>query len=284
MMRDALLEVLYCPACHGSLSITDKGLCCKKCDLDLPVVDGIPRFNGASEKAIIEFDVHAVRSAANWTGWRRNNYDFFSNHMKGIKSGVRALDIGAGTSPFAALSEQFDAFSVDIEPYRGIDFTTDMTGPLPLMDESFDLIIMSNLLEHIPEPMRLVEECYRILKKGGTMLMTVPFIIKVHQAPYDFMRYTEYMLLKFFDNAGFSKLATEKIGNLFDVHDQISSSLYKYLHQSAPSGYITGKFITLLYRINNLIWQGAFKVARVSDIHCEDTFGYPHGYGVVAVK
>jgi SAM-dependent methyltransferase len=78
-----------------------------------------------------------------------------------------------------------------------LDLECDLNKPLPLPDNRFDTIILSEVLEHIAEPGQLWAELTRILKPGGKMLVSVPFLYKIHEAPHDYFRYTEFSLKKF---------------------------------------------------------------------------------------
>lgn len=61
-------------------------------------------------------------------------------------------------------------------------------------DNSLDGIVCLNVLEHVVDPVVSVKECYRVLKKGGVLLLTVPFMFPVHAAPSDYHRFTPYQL------------------------------------------------------------------------------------------
>jgi SAM-dependent methyltransferase len=284
MIARDLLELLTCPNCHNSLNESGVELFCGKCSIRIPVIDNIPRFHGTTEKNIIRFDEAAIRSPANWTGWRRKNHDFFLKKLEGIKESSVVLDIGAGTSPFAALFKSFTSLRVDFEPYEGIDFLTDLNKPLPVSNKTFDVVIMSNLLEHICEPLTIMTECHRILKPKGNMIMTVPFLIKVHQEPHDFLRYTEHMLKRLLTQSGFQEFEITKIGNIFDVHAQVSSSVYKFVSRKISGHVLKQKGVGLLYRLHRLFFSAMLRVSGCDEKNKEDYIGYPHGYGVLAVK
>ena len=247
MISPELQEILCCPECDFSLKKNDSELQCEKCGIKIPIVDNIPRFHETTWKSIIESTGNVIRNPLNWTGWRRKNYAFFLKELAHIEKSSLLLDVGAGTSPFHNILSSYKTFRVDFEPYEGIHFLTDLNRPLPIPEKVFDCIIMSNLLEHIPEPLRLLKECNRILKKNGRLILTVPFLIKIHQAPYDFLRYTEYMLQRLFLEGGFEDFRIEKIGNIFDVQTQISSSLYHFISTSSGSKY---RFVRAIIVLN----------------------------------
>lgn len=282
-MRTRLVEILCCPSCHNPLQDSKVSLECSQCKVKIPVIDSIPRFYQTTRETSIEFDETSVCNPSHWTSWRRKNYDFFQNNLKNIKYDSAFLDIGAGTSPFAKLLEPFKPYKVDFKPYKGIDFLTDLNKPIPVSDGTFDVILMSNLLEHMPEPLALLGECHRILKQGGVLLVTVPFLIKIHQAPYDFLRYTEFMLERLFSSAGFQHIRIEKIGNIFDVHSQVFSSLYKPLYRSISQQILKRKLLSLARRVHDLSIRAILKLSNF-DFKMEDTLGYPHGYGCKVTK
>jgi ubiquinone/menaquinone biosynthesis C-methylase UbiE len=61
---------------------------------------------------------------------------------------------------------------------------------LPIEDESVDLIVNIALLEHVPDPLSVVQEMYRVLKRSGKAICYLPFMSPFHAAPNDFQRWT----------------------------------------------------------------------------------------------
>ena len=66
-----------------------------------------------------------------------------------------------------------------------IDLVSDITA-IPAPDASFDAILCSEVLEHVPEPTNALDEFTRLLKPGGRLILTAPFASNVHMAPYHF--------------------------------------------------------------------------------------------------
>lgn len=121
----------------------------------------------------------------------------------------RVIDLGCGTAPYKK-----DILMVADE-YIGVDWKksyhntskvnvqADLTKRLPFDDEYADTIVCFQVMEHLPEPSFFLSECYRILKSEGNLFITVPFMWRVHEAPYDYYRYTRYGLEYLLKKNGF---------------------------------------------------------------------------------
>jgi SAM-dependent methyltransferase len=81
-----------------------------------------------------------------------------------------------------------------IERVRGIIDIFGDGQQLPVRSASCDTVLSVEVLEHLPHPEHCVAEMARVLKPGGKLLFTVPFVQPLHQLPYDFRRYTPHGL------------------------------------------------------------------------------------------
>lgn len=97
---------------------------------------------------------------------------------------VVAINVGSGSSDISS-----NVSNVDIFAYENVDITCDIEK-LPFKDKSVDIIINIAVLEHVPQPEKVVKEFYRVLKKGGKIYLHFPFIQGFHASPYDFSRKT----------------------------------------------------------------------------------------------
>lgn len=97
---------------------------------------------------------------------------------------VVALNLGSGNSDFGD-----DLLNVDILPYQNVDIICDIEN-IPFKDNSVDYIINIAVLEHVPNPQKVIAEINRILKPGGKIYCFIPFMQPFHASPYDFQRYT----------------------------------------------------------------------------------------------
>ncbi|MAW74374.1 MAG: hypothetical protein CMG09_00375 [Candidatus Marinimicrobia bacterium] len=142
-----------------------------------------------------------------------------------LKKYKRVLVVGSGKDPYRNLfSEDVEEYvRFDIEPHDGL---TDVIGDIheaPFDDNSFDCIFAIEVMEHLENPFLFKKEIKRMLKKGGSMVLTVPFIFHMHADPFDYWRPTKMALSELFDD--FDELSISNQGNrLHVILDLISTS------------------------------------------------------------
>ncbi|MBI2099171.1 class I SAM-dependent methyltransferase [Candidatus Uhrbacteria bacterium] len=119
---------------------------------------------------------------------RRNLDEFISRHG----SAGRVLDVGCGSA--ASYAPHFPSrVCLDAAPGIGVDIVGDAHA-LPFPDNSFDLVLCIEVLEHLKSPERAIAEMKRVLRPGGKLILTTRFLYPIHDAPGDFWRFTEYGL------------------------------------------------------------------------------------------
>jgi SAM-dependent methyltransferase len=108
----------------------------------------------------------------------------------------RLLDVGCGNKPYAAF------FDGRVSSYVGLEYSpesgffgnkADLAGDamrLPFADETFDAILCTEVLEHLPDPEAAIAEFARVLRPDGLLLVTVPLIFPIHDQR-DFFRFTD---------------------------------------------------------------------------------------------
>lgn len=148
--------------------------------------------------------------------------ELYDAHLK-LHAKGRLLDLGCGKAPLYDTYRGYvtEAICVDwgntLHKNDHLDFEADLTQPLPLQDGAFDTILLSDVLEHIPDPDRFCLEIARVLAPGGKLLMNVPFFYWLHEKPYDYYRYTEFALRRFMERSGMSVLQLEATGGSLEI-------------------------------------------------------------------
>jgi 2-polyprenyl-3-methyl-5-hydroxy-6-metoxy-1,4-benzoquinol methylase len=138
---------------------------------------------------------------------RKGLYEFLSRQYSAIPRGAKVLTVGAGgevnklLAQYAAATD-FHVTSIDIDPARGPDVVGDICE-LPLSPDTFDVVVLSEVLEHLRSPADGLANLHDTLKDGGTLILTTPFILPMHDRPYDYFRFTAHgleLLLRDFRN------------------------------------------------------------------------------------
>jgi SAM-dependent methyltransferase len=128
------------------------------------------------------------------------------------------LDVGCGTQPFRTLIElQVERYlTYDIESRAGeIDFIGDVEDMHAVADQSIDSMLCSEVLEHVPHPHVAIREFARILRPGGALVLSVPFLARLHEEPHDYFRYTRHGLRQLLNDGGFEIDEITETGSLF---------------------------------------------------------------------
>ena len=100
------------------------------------------------------------------------------------------LDLGGRGKPYAQLfqGKVTHHLVMDIEPGPSVDLVGDARR-IPIADQSIDVVLCTQVIEHIPEPQAVLLEVHRILRPGGSLILSVPAIFPQHGSPGDYWRY-----------------------------------------------------------------------------------------------
>jgi len=123
------------------------------------------------------------------------------------------LDLGGhASSPYRGLFGGTYTLTAVNMPGSGEAIECDLEELLPIKDAQYDGVLLMNVLEHIFEYRQLVNECARVLRPGGQVVIAAPFIFPYHPSPNDFHRYTSAALTRALEKAGFADIAIQPIG------------------------------------------------------------------------
>jgi SAM-dependent methyltransferase len=143
------------------------------------------------------------------------------------------IDIGCGAVPFYGYYRDFvsDVTTVDWSnsnyTNEYVEVSADLNSPpIPEIDnESFETAILSDVLEHIFETRKILEEINRILKREGILILNVPFYHPLHGSSHDYFRYTEYSLKRYLHESGFEIIHLLPIGGAGAVYCDLNAKL-----------------------------------------------------------
>lgn len=113
------------------------------------------------------------------------------------------LDYGADLFPYKPLFPNSDYRCADFAGYGAIDYILNADGTVPEKDNVFDLIISTQVAEHVESPPSYLSECFRLLKPGGRLFITTHGSYEDHAYPYDFQRWTADGLKRDLEKANF---------------------------------------------------------------------------------
>ncbi len=159
-----------------------------------------------------------------------------------IPAGSRVLDIGAGSGPYREFFSHCTYQTQDFAQlsdeqlwgksgYTKIDYVCDLTA-IPLENGTIDVILCTEVLEHIAEPLKAIEEFSRLLKPGGQMILTVPLGSGLHQMPHHYYGgFTPYFFSRFLPELGFSSQTVTANQGLPSFFGQ---EAMRYLRETAP--------------------------------------------------
>jgi SAM-dependent methyltransferase len=137
---------------------------------------------------------------------RQGLYDFLAAQYATIPHDAKVLTIGAGGEINRLLTNStastVQLTSVDVDEARDPDIVADVCeAPLPA--DTYDFVVIAEVLEHLHSPHKALENIYSALKPGGKLILTTPFIFPIHDRPSDYFRFTKYglkLLLRSFHN------------------------------------------------------------------------------------
>ncbi len=120
---------------------------------------------------------------------------------------ISCLDVGCGDRPYEYLFERGSYTGIDVEDsgrplsMKQPDYFYDGNA-FPFPDDSFDMVISTQVLEHVPDPLVMLSEMARVCKHGGGVVISLPFVYQEHEEPFDYFRFTRFGITELLFKAG----------------------------------------------------------------------------------
>lgn len=144
----------------------------------------------------------------------------------------KLVDIGCGRMPYRKVLEPL------VDSYIGVDhpevsrlYKSDVkpeiladAKKLPFGNNSFDIALLIQVLEHVNDPDKVIKEAARVLKPGGVLIISIPFFYPLHDMPYDWGRYTSSALKTFIDGASLHLVKIKTQGSFFEFWLQMMNT------------------------------------------------------------
>ena len=271
-------QYLICKSCRGdNFRFYNEKAQCLSCGGAYEFKKGVVYTTDAAPSVGSKYARQSARK--NWSKWRQSNYEFLKEKLRGFSNETIVVDLGCGESPFGDLMERFTTcLRVDFTDYDGVNIVSNLNENLPIKSDSMDIVISSNTLEHLPNTEDFLNECNRILKPGGVLVATVPFLIPLHQEPFDFLRFTKYQLEYLLRKTRFIDIKVQPLSDFYEVYQSIQNDFLNSLVSQQASTFSRAlmKLLRKSYKLGNVMFRDYFD--KVKDDR------YHKGYGFVAIK
>jgi SAM-dependent methyltransferase len=165
-----------------------------------------------------------------WIAWEASH----------LPAGSYVLDVGAGSCPYRGFFAHCRYIAQDLaqlapdqlrgrKGYGPLDIISNINS-LPIKSSIIDVVLCTEVIEHIAQPIRVMYEIARVLKPGGVLLLSAPLRSGLHQEPFHYYGgFTPYWYKKFLTEAGFTEIQITPVGGLFKAYGEESLRVALYL-------------------------------------------------------
>jgi SAM-dependent methyltransferase/uncharacterized protein YbaR (Trm112 family) len=206
-----LLSALACPVCHGRLELDGTALRCTVCDGRYAIESGIPRLfhpNSVFAGSIVSGGQRPAGRVRRWLDWSPKMTTWVDETVFKLLNEspdeALVLNLGSGHGLFdGRVSSRLAMINLDVQLGSRADLLAD-GHYLPFRDESLDAVFSNAVLEHVARPWIVCDEIRRVIRPGGRVFVSVPFLNIIHDT-HDYFRFSDKALEVLF--AGFEKVA-----------------------------------------------------------------------------
>lgn len=179
--------------------------------------------------------------------------NFAKEKLQKFPKGTSVLDVGCGDGPYWNLNKELNWTGIDIYSTEKTNYLINKDGTYPIREESFDIVICTQVIEHVSNFDLLASEVFRVLKPGGTLILNAPFLYPFHGMPHDEFRYTTSSLTRIFNKFEISEIGT--LGGIGSTIATLINNFWQYFFASNWKLKIIGIMTWPVSIINNFFWN-----------------------------
>ena len=141
-----------------------------------------------------------------------------------VAASGRLLDIGCGNKPYEKMFKDRITEHLGCDVVQSSDRRVDIICPatmITLDDASVDTVLCTQVIEHVADHRGLIGEAFRVLRKGGALILSGPMYWHLHEEPYDFFRFTKHGFRLILEDAGFAIDSIEGNGGKWATCGQV---------------------------------------------------------------
>lgn len=212
--------------------------------------------------------------------WAMNRLllNFATSKLLYFKQSTSVLDVGVGSAPYWNLRKDLIWSGLDVETTPYSNFLIEKNKSWPIIDNSFDNVFCTQVIEHVEEPSFLVTEIWRVLRPGGLVILNAPFIYPFHGMPEDNARYTTSQL-----NYLFQEFEVIESGTIGGVGSSLATIFLNFVNYQL-SGNAFGQIIKVFFFPFWLLLNFIANLALVSWDKFDSTGSFPTNTYIIARK
>lgn len=182
------------------------------------------RNENLDRNALVDYFDNIYFSGTTYSLWKE------ARSLTAAYSKGTVLDAGSGRGGWREVIEENGAVreALDWQQLEGekLDWVGDLTDMPQVPDDRFDSVVCHQVLEHIAEPAKALQEMHRVLKPEGHLVLSVPHLSRLHELPHDYFRYTPNGIAALAEQTGFEVEQISTFGGVFTfLHHQFSTIL-----------------------------------------------------------
>jgi SAM-dependent methyltransferase len=152
-----------------------------------------------------------------------------------VRAGASVLDVGCGEQPLRPMVERAGGQYTGVDVAQNLAGTVDVVADItdiPLPDDSFDVVLCTEVLEHVADTSAALTQLARLCRPGGVVIVTSPFMYPLHEEPHDFVRLTPHVFRRWAQEHGLTVAELTTGGNELEVMATVWCNLWARMGES----------------------------------------------------